>query len=145
MSSAGPILLVFLLLQACGTTKEKPEKPAENSDSVNTTVASGNDTIPKPPPPPEPALAPREAKVLGSIVRLGSGEMELKVSKIEGYGSSTPPIAVNDTLKVRAGEQIIQKNEELRVGTEVRLLVYYNISREEASAPRWSLVKLYSK
>ena len=144
MSSSGAILIIFILLHACSTTKEKPANSAENSDSVNTVTKTQTDTIPKPPPPPEPGLAPGQAKVMGNIGQISSRHLDLKVTKIEGYGSSTPPIALQDTITIGLSEQTVQKNKQLKVGSEVTLLIFSNIPLEgKSSPPPWSLVKLY--
>lgn len=132
--------MLFLLLQACGTSKKKSSDENNTKDSTSTAVKSNRDTIPQP-APPDTKLAPGQAKVAGKLTAANkeNGVLRLQVNSVLGYGSATPTIGVGDTLSIKNGSS---KDQKHTVGSTVTLRIQKNISRgDDSQIPGWSLVK----
>lgn len=101
-----------------------------------------SDTTPTPqPPPPPPGPAPGQAKISGTVVAIDQKEavLKLEVKKVLGYGASTPPVAVSDTLRVHyTGND----QNEISIGKIVTAVISYRYQLDDSgsSSPLWSLV-----
>lgn len=136
MSAFNIILISLLLMQACASSDKNISKDQTSADSVTETR---EDTIPKPTPPPVSKLGPTEAKISGHVTTVDSSKIFVHVMQILEYGSSSiPPIAVNDTLAIRAKSNEYQNFQQ---DSEVVLIIRHNITTDNLQTPRWSLVK----
>lgn len=138
------ISILFLWNPGCSTDK-KVSKNTETFESTKDTFAVKPDTIPTPEPPP-PGLAPGQAKIKGEIIEFrdaegtSNGIMIINVEKVLGYGSSTPPISVSDTIEVNTGS--LEPNE-IEIGKIVSTVISYQLMLvDSGKSSRWTLVKL---
>lgn len=144
------LIFTFAILftgMACTGNKEASQSSEQSGSNLrDTQTVSQSDTVPVPtPPPPQPGLPPGQAMVKGEIVEYyarenpSSAYFILKVNKILGYGSSTPPIAATDTIRIfLAGQQ-----EKLpKIGKIVNSVISYRLELSDSTGtPRWTLIK----
>jgi hypothetical protein len=146
MSYTALILSFLLLIGGCGSSEESQEnEQASPSDSIEQAEAkTSSDTIPTP-EPPGPGLSPGQAEIEAEVIDLikeeknGKCILSLEIHKVLGYGQSTDPLAVNDTLEVRVGE----KKSSMVPGQKMTMVLQQNISSAEGEPTfPWSLVKI---
>ncbi len=138
------ISMLFLWNPGCSSEKKDPDK-AKTVKSTEDTLQVKSDTIPTPDPPPQ-GLAPGQAKIEGEIISFhdpeetSNGVVTIKVKKVLGYGPSTPPITVSDSMEVTSGSLDPKK---FKIGKIVSaILSYQPMLGDSGKASRWTLVKL---
>jgi hypothetical protein len=139
------ISLLFLWNPGCSSDKDNSQK-TKALTSIEDTTQVNSDTIPTPPPPP-PGLPPGQAKIEGKVIEFqknkensSSQTITIKVNRVLGYGSSTPPIAVTDSLEVESNKL---DDKELEIGKIVSAVISYQLMLGDSGEPhRWTLVKL---
>lgn len=139
------ISLLFLWNPGCESDKENSQKTKELT-STEDTAQVNSDTIPTPPPPP-PGLPPGQAKIKGEVIEFrkkadnsSSRVLTIRVNKVLGYGASTPPIAVTDSLEIIAGNL---EQKDIEIGKIVFAVISYQLIIGDSDRPsRWNLVKL---
>lgn len=139
------LIFSLLLISGCGANK-KSSQQEKNLVSAQDTVKMSSDTIPKPSPPP-PGLPPGEARVRGEIVEVGnqtnnqnSSFFKIKVNRVLGYGSSTPPVGTADTLLVNM--RVADQNH-FKIGKIVSAVISYRqLPGDSGNSSRWTLVTL---
>lgn len=139
------VLLIFFgisIILGCAI-KEETVRKGHTSSSIKAIYAMSSDTIPDPkPPPPPPGLAPGQAKVKGKVIETDKQNghlLQLNVEEVLGYGASTPPIAVSDTLSIQYVESF---RDEIRIGKIVSAVLSYRHQLEESgNSPLWMLVR----
>lgn len=139
------ISLLFLWNPGCESDKENSQKTKELT-STEDTVQVNSDTIPTPPPPP-PGLPPGQAKIKGEVIEFrekvetsSSYIVTIRVNKVLGYGASTPPIAVTDSLEIIGGNL---EQKDIEIGKIVSAVISYQLIIGDSDRPsRWNLVKL---
>lgn len=141
------ISVLILWNPGCNSDKDNSQETKELT-STEDTAQVNSDTIPTPPPPP-PGLPPGHAKIEGEVVELPKKEksssqmVTIKVNKVLGYGSSTPPIAVTDSLNVQADSF---DEKEVKIGKIVSAVISYQLMLgDSGESHRWTLVKLEKK
>lgn len=123
--------LISLIIRTCGSSNQNSENTESTSDTVSI-IQNQHDSMPKQPPPPKRGLPPGFAKVRGEVLRI-SGEgnnatksiILLKIEKVLGYGSSTPSIAVYDTLKIHIDAKQSTERQFLSPNQKPTLLIQH--------------------
>lgn len=131
--------------RGCGSEKDT-SKNARTVNYQSDTTDVSSDTIPQPPPPP-PGLPPGQAKVKGKIIAItkytedtSSGYLTLKVDKVLGYGSSTPPIARNDSIRITSTNL---EQDDIQIRKIVTATITYRLVLDDTGrSSRWTLIKL---
>lgn len=140
------IVLLALFINACGSSNKQARQSKPSSD----TVAKKTDSMPKP-PYPEPGLSPGFAKIIGTVVSISelkhSKSKELiifRVNQVLDYGSSTPAIPSDDTLKISIEKEQLIQNDLLTPGKNLTLLIYHREQPviESGNKTPWSFSKL---
>lgn len=129
----------------CSSNKNSSQKD-NNLNSQADSIHTKTDTMPKPDPPP-PGLPPGQAKVHGELVEFGrladdstSSYLIINVEQVLGYGASTPPIGVSDSLKIVSHKE---DQNSLKIGKIVSAVIsYQQLLGGSGNSTRWTLVKL---
>jgi hypothetical protein len=132
------ISVIAGILCCCGTSKSKiSDKQANEPESSQI-----SDTMDVRPPPPLPGLPPGTARITGMIVSLSGSDdnAEIKVLSVDEYGSSTPVIASNTTMRVSVSKSL---KEKLKVDKKiVCLLNYQQVLGSGKNQTNWTLKKI---
>lgn len=106
--------------------------------------------MPKP-PYPGPGLSPGFAKINGTVVSIrelkNSKSNELiifRVDQVLDYGSSTPAIPSNDSLRISIEKEQLIDNDLLTPGKNLTLLIYHHEQPviEDGNQTPWAFRKL---
>lgn len=121
------ILLLSLFFNACGSSNKQAKNTGTSSDSIT----NKTDSMPQP-PHPDPGLSPGFAKINATILSKADIKnskteqlMVLKVHQVLEYGSSTPALASNDSLKISINKEQLADNELVPSGQHLTLLIYH--------------------
>lgn len=139
------ISLLFLWNPGCNSNKGNSHNTKELTPTEDTAKVN-SDTIPTPPPPP-PGLPPGQAKIEGEVIEFQKNKenstsqtITIKVNRVLGYGSTTPPIGLTDSLEVESNNL---DDKELEIGKIVSAVISYQLMLgDSGKSHRWTLVKL---
>jgi hypothetical protein len=141
MTSVYILLTIFLLVQACD--KKGDQSQASKDDTVRTQTASP-DSTPKV-QPAEPGLPPGQAKLQATVSEIhthsNTSEVVFVVEKVLGYGSSTPPVPVGDTLSYHIKEETYT-DLSLNKQQKVSLIIQRKVTLKSSQNDGWSLIKV---
>lgn len=138
------LLLTIGVVLTLGCGSSETNKNGTDSQGADTnTVKQSQDTMP---PPPAPDLSPGTARIQGQAVDIREPErpeedyrIAVRVNKVLGYGSSTPPIGRSDTLTIGSYTlpESIEKGKEF-----VSVISYRQIMSGFDDTPLWLLVRI---
>ena len=139
-------------ISSCGSSQKNAGQ--NTPDAPEPVLADANrDTIPDGPPPPPPGPAPDHVKLKGILLDItdpagddnGKGAtIRLIVHSVEAYGSSTPPVAVSDTLKIHASRSMSRDIQNLIGKIVPAMISYRQVPLSGSDVPSWYLVDINS-
>lgn len=124
-------LLTLLLLSGCGSDKKNSDQN-NKSEATQETMTTRQDTMPNAPE----SLAPNSALIKGNITEIkGTGgkkqiSLKIKITKVDGYGPSTRPIATGSVIDAEVSRSFLQDKlgQELTKGDTIHAVISQTIA-----------------
>lgn len=142
---ANTCLIFLIFVPGCDASKKNQKNSAVDSTYTDS-IAMQSDSLP---PPSEPGPSPGHARIQAEPIDITDATpgknyviVTFRITKVEGYGASTPPLAVSDSVNVRASKSIVE-GKAISLGKIVTAVISYRqFVLGEDSSPKWTLVTL---
>jgi len=124
-------LFALLIISGCGSDKNNSAQNEKN-ESTQETMTARKDTMPKAPE----SLAPNSALVKGNITEIkDTGDekqisLKIKITKIDGYGPSTHPIATGSVIDAEVSRSFMEDRlgQKLTKGDSIHAVISQTIA-----------------
>lgn len=130
-------LIVLTVLYACNSKNHKTENDLKTTEQMEQYTSS----LP-------PGTANISATLISGLESDDSSSLLFRIDKVEGYGSSTPPLAIGSKILIKLSNSLIQNGKDsvsknLKTGTSHRLGLRHlgkGVGREGVA--EWEIIKI---